>query len=351
MRLITPNGQAVTVVCNRCSLCKSNYIKDWVGRCRAEKETSLGASSITLTYGPDLETGAKDHMRSSSLVYSDSQKMFKRLRKAGFVFRYLVAGEFGSMKGRAHWHMIIFWKNKVPDHKIGERFDWKFWPYGYSFFDEVNDKSVRYVCKYIIKDVLDVNSVRSFHMSKRPPIGADYIKGVAERHVKQGLAPQAPTYWFADSRESVKVQPGELPRTRPILYYMSKATRALFIEHFLECWERAYGTNPPQSQMIEDYLDSQAAPLAAAVFEPRRYRKAPSLPHRQGSSVQFDDKLNAYYCLDVDGRRLYWSEVLSSWEKRVIGDSEAKAISEERQRLRDPEIYRRGRDGPTGPYE
>lgn len=352
--LITKTGRSVTIACQVCSLCKANYLKDWHGRCRAERETCVDAHAITLTYGPDLETGEKDHVRSRALVYDDVQKMFKRLRFAGYEFRYLVAGEFGSKKNRSHWHLLMFWKNKVPPHEIQENFMQEEWPYGYSWWDEVNDASIKYVIKYILKDRGDKAAVRNFYMSKRPPLGADYICLLAERYVDQQLAPQSETYRFPEVRVKVKVAKGEAPRTKPVEFYMSIATKRLFIEHYLKCWYAKYNRHPPESQMIEDYLDSKANPLPAEVVYRRGFRTAPRVPYCEGVDIRFDDKLNAYYCLLKDGSRVFWSfdqEGEMSWEKVLVSESEALRRRTVAPLLKNPEVYRKGRDGPTGPYD
>ena len=143
------------VACRKCWQCKETKIDDWVGRCVAESKTAKAAHVVTLTYGHDLETGDTDNIRAAVLTYSDVQKYLKYLRVDGYPVRYFVVGEYGSLKGRAHWHICLYWQDKVPDHVLRENFSQKHWPHGWSYWDEASAKAVRYACKYMLKDVDD----------------------------------------------------------------------------------------------------------------------------------------------------------------------------------------------------
>ncbi|TIS17093.1 MAG: hypothetical protein E5X07_34615, partial [Mesorhizobium sp.] len=145
-----PDG--IEVACHKCWQCRENRINDWVGRCIAESKTARATHSITLTYGRD-DAGIEDHLRAALLTYSDVQKYLKRLRKDGYPCRYFVAGEYGSEKGRAHWHLIIFWQDRVPEHELNRRFLQKHWTHGWSHWELPSYASIRYVMKYISKDI------------------------------------------------------------------------------------------------------------------------------------------------------------------------------------------------------
>ena len=80
---------------------------DWQGRCIAEAATAKAAFAVTLTYGRDA-MGEKLHERAVVMTYSDVQRYLKLLRRHRYTVRYFCAGEFGSEKGRVHWHIILF---------------------------------------------------------------------------------------------------------------------------------------------------------------------------------------------------------------------------------------------------
>lgn len=238
-----PDGTAVA--CRECWQCRERKVDDWVGRCIAESKTALRTFSITLTYGRD-EVGNVDHLNAALLTYSDVQLYFKRLRKSGYVVRYFAVGEYGSAKGRAHWHLIVFYYDNsdviaerrlynaeieaglrrakalpvpvsaVPEHEISTRgpggdirdvrFSEAHWPHGWSCWEELQDgydasaaRAVRYVCKYLLKDAQDENGqMLGPRLSKKPPLGDAWLRQRAVGYVEQGLAPQDLFYSFDD---------------------------------------------------------------------------------------------------------------------------------------------------------
>ena len=109
---ITPNrlDDGTEVACRKCKLCKRNRVNDLVGRCIAESRYSKKTYAVTLTYANDAGVNAV------TLVYKDVQDFMKRLRKR-YNVRYIVAGEYGTAKGRAHWHIILFFKDDYPEIK------------------------------------------------------------------------------------------------------------------------------------------------------------------------------------------------------------------------------------------
>ncbi|MDF0663412.1 hypothetical protein PYR67_29250 [Rhizobium sp. BC49] len=248
---------------------------DWVGRCIAESKTSVAATSITLTYGRDAE-GNESHARAAILSYSDVQKYFKRLRKAGYPCRYFVTGEMGSKKGRAHWHGIIFWKKKVPlmmkdfgnnawngwkpidpvlrPIEWNKRFYDPCWPHGFSHWEPVRDGtmrgSIRYVCKYIYKDVDDGAAQSKLAMSKMPPLGAEYFEQRAQKFVQEGISPQDRFYQF----------PNEATQKdgTPLRFRLGGKSADLFCQHFIDKWrEQRPGQPWPHSDWLEEYEDKQ----------------------------------------------------------------------------------------------
>ncbi len=254
---IAPNTlpDGTEVGCRECWQCRERKIDDWVGRCIAESKTAKRTFSISLTYGRD-EGDNVDHIRAALLTYSDVQKYFKRLRKSGYVVRYFAVGEYGSAKGRAHWHLIVFYydnasviadrklynaeveaglrrgkllpvpSSAVPEHEISARgsdgdlrdvrFSDAHWQHGHAVWEELLDgydasasRAVRYVCKYLLKDSQDdASQMLGPRLSKKPPLGDAYLRDLARRYVEQGLAPQDLFYSFAD----VRAKDGQLKR-------------------------------------------------------------------------------------------------------------------------------------------
>ena len=99
------------IACRQCWRCKKNRINDYVGRCLAEAATSLHVCAITLTYAP------RDDLADKVLNPRHFQLFMKLLRRAGHKVRYLVAGEYGDLKGRSHFHALLFFTEMQPGDK------------------------------------------------------------------------------------------------------------------------------------------------------------------------------------------------------------------------------------------
>lgn len=246
--IMMDDGSAVA--CRKCKQCRGQAINDWVGRNIAESKTAKGAHSLTLTYGRN-EANDSDHERAVLLTYSDIQKYLKLLRRHGYPVRYFIAGEFGSTKGRAHWHCILYWQDRVPEHVLRENFMERHWPHGWSFWDEIGPYSVRYACKYIQKDMGDALRQGHLTMSKKPPLGAKYFEQLAERYVEQGLSPQSLLYRFPEAKWRNK-DGSEVP-----LDFMLRGRSAeLFLQHYIDSWQAVHGDSRwPASEVVEDFVE------------------------------------------------------------------------------------------------
>ena len=245
------------VACRECWQCIETRIDDWVGRCVAESRTALACHSITLTYG------GGDHERAAWLTYSDVQKYFKVLRRRGYPCRYFAVGEYGGKKGRSHWHLIVYWLDKVPPHELGVRFDEYHWAEfskngrrlrsrGFSHWEapgrEIipSSAAIRYVCKYVYKDQMDAEAQGFLSMSKKPPLGDAYFRDLAGRYVAQGLSPQDFFYSFPEVRRDGK----------PVRFCLQGKSAENFCGYFLGQWAASRGDEEfPRSPIIYDFLD------------------------------------------------------------------------------------------------
>lgn len=113
-RFVVYNGRYIDylftyVPCNKCVLCRSKKQNDLVFRSALESAIyDIPPYFFTLTYAPAF---LPPH---GELRYKDVQDFFKRLRrlwdKRGIKhsIRYIVSGEYGSKRHRAHYHIILF---------------------------------------------------------------------------------------------------------------------------------------------------------------------------------------------------------------------------------------------------
>ena len=195
--------------CRQCWRCKKNRINDYVGRCLAEAATSLHVCAITLTYAP------RDDLADKVLNPRHFQLFMKLLRRAGHKVRYLVAGEYGDLKGRSHFHALLFFTEMQPgdkpvvynwghlaDPSTSGRFCRQIpnmdmvhireWPHGHVKVDwSADEKAVRYVCHYIFSD--DKNN-GWFSLSKKPALGAEWFARKAKLAREFGVLPSSFNY-------------------------------------------------------------------------------------------------------------------------------------------------------------
>lgn len=241
------------VPCRGCWQCQSSQQYDWVGRCISEAKYSDHVRFLTLTYAgdtPETVVHCKSHI----------QKLLYRLRsdgrRQGWTVRYIVTGEYGALKGRVHWHMILFFVGKCPDMQLtefgkGHMFDWKYWPHGATVAKVAGEKDFRYVVKYIFKDVKAdglayINPQAS--MSKKPPIGDQFIWELARDLVDQRLPLSSPEYAFKGVIEAKS----RLHRR----FWLQGKSRKNLMARYVDLWRERYGTEPPWSEYLwENHFD------------------------------------------------------------------------------------------------
>jgi len=195
------HDRQISLPCGQCVGCRLERSRQWAMRCIHEAQLHQNNCFITLTYDDE-------HLpQDLSLDHREFQLFFKRLRKANphIKIRYYMAGEYGSTRGRPHFHACIFGYD-FHDKKLFSRTSAgsllyrsqeleKLWPYGYSTIGDVTFESAAYVARYIMqkqtgKDVdpnhytyCDLTSGELIKlqpeynkMSLKPGIGADWYK-------------------------------------------------------------------------------------------------------------------------------------------------------------------------------
>lgn len=226
------------VGCRECWQCRKRRVNDYVGRCIAESKFAKKTYAVTLTYDADQGVNAV------TLIYKDVQDFLKRLRKK-YKCRYIVTGEYGSAKGRSHWHIILFFRDNWPEVTSNKRVDWKYWKHGFAYFQEPDWKGFEYCLKYVLKDQTSRQSDSHLAMSKKPPLGHEFFQQLAKQYVEQALVPQTYFYKFGDVRDYKNREKG---------FMMQGKTRENFMETFINEWEDKYD-HEPLSEIVNDYYD------------------------------------------------------------------------------------------------
>jgi hypothetical protein len=289
---ININGQET--FCRECWQCRREKLHDYVGRCIAEQETADVTIALTLTYADPRQRFKMDYdfdggwqgeyppedllhkmyptaPNCATLVYSDFQKMLKYLRVADpriKKVRYIVAGEYGSKKNRAHWHAVLFISGKKgwnPDDtwcalrdmgiEMNKRVKFKAWKHGHTYVQNPDMNGFKYVLKYLMKDQEQSVNVSHFAMSKGHyregkvidgPLGYDYFMERAEEMVSKGIHYNTLIYKFASCKDY---------KGRHIKFRLRGRMREMFEERYTQLWREKYGKDPI-TELGEKYLDN-----------------------------------------------------------------------------------------------
>lgn len=167
---VESNDEVVIVSCGKCLACLSNKRADWIFRLNQEHKHSSGSLFVTLTYG-------ERKVPESGLCKRDFQLFMKRLRKrVSARLRYYAVGEYGSKKGRPHYHALLFNLNLEDEIHIR-----KSWTVGYVHIGRVSSASVAYCTKYMVQPEVHIlhpkmDKEKPFCvMSRSYGIGAHYL--------------------------------------------------------------------------------------------------------------------------------------------------------------------------------
>lgn len=164
-----PTTSYAYLPCGQCFSCRASRAREWALRCDHERNHHAAATFITLTY---RELPSNGYI-TGSLFYRHVQLFWKRLRKAGYRFRYFCCGEYGSKRGRPHYHALIFGVN-IPEHEI-----LKYWKLGIVDAQPVypGDQAGGYIAGYAVK--------KFFKKHRKPHLKPEFIRssgGIGKMH-------------------------------------------------------------------------------------------------------------------------------------------------------------------------
>lgn len=147
--------------CGQCHNCRINKKRDWQARLLLEAASSKFAAFITLTIG------VEDAKPESYCTYLDKptvQRFLKRLREKlpRGALRYLVVGEYGEKKGRAHYHALFFSSVPLSSHMVASA-----WGLGNIDVGDVQQESIDYCLAYVLKGRSDCEGLSSEERLRR----------------------------------------------------------------------------------------------------------------------------------------------------------------------------------------
>ena len=139
--------------CGVCEECIAEKANNWVIRNNYEEKAHKKICFITLTYAKN----------PYFLIKKDLQDFIKRLRRRieyrkGEKIRYFACGEYGTLNGRPHFHIIIYgWNDKTAkiraiNKKLNVVKESKIineaWAKGLTSYQEFNENEIPYIALY-----------------------------------------------------------------------------------------------------------------------------------------------------------------------------------------------------------
>lgn len=197
-------GTLYTVPCGVCIGCRIDRAEGWAIRGFHEARMhglEPGSAFLTLTFEPD-QLPVDNSVRLEVM-----QKFMRDLRyRVGNdnPLRYLLCGEYGERRGRAHYHVLVFgWR--FPDrvrYKTTRNGSWLFtsevlskaWPYGLALLGDVTYQSARYVGGYVTKKIGGEKA--EAHYTRQSPVDGNWYQ-VEPEFASMSLKPGLGESWFA----------------------------------------------------------------------------------------------------------------------------------------------------------
>lgn len=199
------DARPIEIRCGRCLGCRLARAKEWSVRLQHEQMMHDSSSFVTLTY-------ADEHLPPhGALQYSDVQKFFRRLRKAGERFRYFVAGEYGSELRRPHYHVLLFgpsWTDRLPWHRsangemnfISERLT-RLWGHGHTEVADVTPANIAYTARYCLEKAYSREDQSQYERGFDPATGE--VIRVPSEFIRMSLKPGIGGNWYSEFSEDL----------------------------------------------------------------------------------------------------------------------------------------------------
>lgn len=142
--LLYPPDYYIEVPCGRCQSCEKRRLRDYQIRLLFELDRYPNSVFVTLTFNDENLEKFKDNPNAAVRLFVD------RVRKYfGKSVRHWFVAEFGSLRGRLHYHGLLF---NVPARLDAELLV-KLWKYGFVWLGYANARTAKYICKYVTKSI------------------------------------------------------------------------------------------------------------------------------------------------------------------------------------------------------
>lgn len=252
-----PGFERLEVPCQKCWACRKNKQNDLIGRAMAEMAYADDTVFLTLTYD---DRKLEDPSQTRVIWRRDFQNFLKLYRKRVGKIRYVVAGEYGTKKGRVHFHAILFTYGHCPCVPLKMRFWWpELWPWGHLWAETANIKTIKYVAKYLTKSRLDKTGSEWVSYSRFPILGSEFVIRTGLRAASAKVFPRDFNYF----------PPGYNGRPRLKFTFYGRA-QELLLDTIFEHWPEAHAV--PKTEWMENAM--------------RRYRRIKAERYWNGLSIE-----------------------------------------------------------------
>lgn len=160
------------VPCGHCLECRTQKQDEWLTRSLSEFDYYKNAihGSVwfpTLTYNNENLPFYTSPLTNYKIPCFDRQHIRTFMRKLRIYLqrahydstniKYLVCSEYGTKRGRSHYHMLLFLPFKISQYRL-QGFLNRAWIYGFTSFSRkggqiLTDKAIKYCTKYVTKDM------------------------------------------------------------------------------------------------------------------------------------------------------------------------------------------------------
>lgn len=184
----------IEVPCGNCLDCQKRKFFDYRMRLLYELQKYPNSVFITLTFDNHSLSRFSNNPNKAVRLFLD------RVRKHyGSQVRHWIIAEYGSLRGRVHYHGILFDINLTNSDLS------RFWRYGYTFVGYANEATARYIVKYLTKQ--DTKGLQPPRVISSKGIGSTWL--------------DTPECRIAQSQLMTTVQVGGVPYPIP-RYYLDK---------------------------------------------------------------------------------------------------------------------------------
>lgn len=237
MKCVKPiSVHGMSVACGRCVGCRIARTEMWTIRMRHESSYWKDSAFVTLTYD-------EDHLPDGgTLTKRDPQLFLKRFRKdTGRYLKYYLAGEYGDLNGRPHYHAVMFGVGVEDRQDIEDA-----WRMGRVQCTDLTIERIRYTAKYIQYKTLGRES-KVVYGERLPPFQV-CSQGIGKR-------------WLADNGAKVE----------RMLYITVKGRKVPIPRYYKE---RLGLTAEDYSEFLSDHdMDSELDAHGIDIMELAEYRE------------------------------------------------------------------------------